>query len=325
MARPLRIEYAEAVYHVTARGNGRRAIVGDDRDRDRWLWLLGRTVGARHWRVFAFALMDNHFHLFCQTPEANLSAGMRDLNGGYAGYFNARHRRSGHLFGGRFKAVLVESQGHWLEVSRYVHLNPVRAGLVARPEQWKWSSCRGYHRAARRLGWVDYATVLEAFGGESSSARRAYRAFVEEGLGRRLDSPLRAAVHGIALGSEAFLETVRRRLRPQAPDRDVPALARMQEGRRPGLERIAAAAAREFGCDRDQWRPGRRCDDLGRAVAAYAARRLGNPPARAIAEALGYRDVSSVSVACRRLERAMEQPRLARRVQTLVRKIATNH
>ena len=172
MARPLRIEYPGAVYHITSRGNERHAIIVDDRDRAKWLDLLAHTVAACRWRMLAFALMDNHFHLFLQTPEANLSAGMRYLNGAYATWFNVRHGRSGHLLQGRFKALLVDSEGYWLEVSRYVHLNPVRAGLVQSPEQWRWSSYPGYHRAARRLAWVDYETVLGEFGGENPRPAR---------------------------------------------------------------------------------------------------------------------------------------------------------
>ncbi len=143
MARPLRIEFPDAVYHVTSRGNERRAIVADDRDREKWQGLLQRTVTTFRWRLFAFALMDNHYHLFVQTREANLSAGMHLLNGSYAGFHNRRHGRAGHLFQARFKAIVVEGEGHWLEVSRYVHLNPVRADLTARPERWQWCSYAG--------------------------------------------------------------------------------------------------------------------------------------------------------------------------------------
>ena len=127
MARPLRIEYSNAIFHVSSRGNARQTIVRDVADRDKWVELLRRSVEEQGWRLFAFALMTNHFHLFLQTPEPNLSKGMQHLNGSFAGYFHARHGTCGHLFQGRFKAIVVESEGHWLELSRYVHLNPVRA------------------------------------------------------------------------------------------------------------------------------------------------------------------------------------------------------
>ncbi len=322
MARPLRIEFADAIYHATARGNARNAIVAGDADREKWLALLAETVQRHHWRVFAFALLDNHFHLFLQTPEPNLSAGMHDLCGTYAGYLNRRHDRSGHVFQGRFKAVLVEGQGHWLEVSRYVHLNPVRAGLVRRPEDWRWSSYRGYHLASRCLPWVDYQPVLEEFGRDGPAARRAYRAFIEEGLGRKLDSPLARAVAGVVLGSEAFVARVRALLASRPDDAEVPPLSRLRAA--PRIEAICRAVAERFGSDATAWRPGRRADDLARAVAAYLARRLTREPLRAIAAALGYRRASSAAAACLRVERALSNPRLRRDVAALARTIAPN-
>src|SRR5271169_1035762 len=148
MARPLRIELAGGLYHVMSRGNERRAIVRDDADRQRRLDGLQRTVATHGWRLHAFALMTNHEHLFLQTAEPNLSAGMHLLNSSYTGYFNLRHRRVGHLFQGRFKAHLVEEEGYFTEISRYIHLNPVRARLVQRPEQWKWSSYAGKNKGS---------------------------------------------------------------------------------------------------------------------------------------------------------------------------------
>src|SRR5512136_660169 len=125
MARPLRIDIPDGVYHVTSRGLERRKIVLDDRDRRKWLELLGEGATRRRWRVFAWALLDNHFHLFLRTPDADLSAGMHDLNSGYVSVFNRRHKRCGPLLQGRFKGILVERAAHDWELSRYVHLNPV--------------------------------------------------------------------------------------------------------------------------------------------------------------------------------------------------------
>ena len=130
MPRPPRVESAETLYHVTVRGVQKSAIVRDDHDRIRWLEYLKAAVNRAGLELYAFTLMDNHFHLFLSTPKANLGEAMQYLNGSYAAYFNARHERKGHLFDNRYHAVLVESQGHYLEVSRYVHLNPVRAKLL---------------------------------------------------------------------------------------------------------------------------------------------------------------------------------------------------
>lgn len=164
MTRPLRIDVEDGLYHVTSRGWERRPIVRDDRDRKRWLDLLERVATRCGWRVFAWALMRNHHHLYLRTPQPNLSAGMHDLNSGYASGFNRRWRRCGSLFQGRFKAVLVEDQSHAVELSRYVHLNPVRASVVERPEEYAWSSYPDYLAMRRAPAWLDWETVLGELG-----------------------------------------------------------------------------------------------------------------------------------------------------------------
>lgn len=300
MARPLRIEYAGALYHVMSRGNERRPIVRDDADRQRRLDWLQRTVETYGWRLHAFALLANHDHLFVETPDANLSAGMHLFNSSYTSYFNRRHRRAGHLFQGRFKAHLIDDQGYYLEVSRYIHLNPVRAKLVARPEQWRWSSYPGYHRAARRLSWVTYGSVLGEFGHPTSKARRAYAQFVRRGVEQPPTSPLVDAIGGLLVGSDPFIARMRHLLDDQLEDPDRPQLQRLRS--RPTLDQIIEAVSDYFGQEEPDWSPGRRIEDASRAVAAYLARRRFGYPATAIARALGYRGHSSVHYAVTRVE-----------------------
>jgi len=213
MARPLRIEFPGAIYHVMSRGNERRAVVRDDKDRQRRLDWLRRTVETYSWQLHAFVLMTNHEHLFVETPEPNLSAGMQYLNGSYTSYFNRRHRRAGHLFQGRFKGHLIEARGYFLEVSRYIHLNPVRAGMVKLPREYRWSSYPGYLRAGRTLGWVRYDRVLREFGSQLPEARRSYGRFVRAGVASPPRSPFAQAVGGLLLGSGEFVERIRRRLK----------------------------------------------------------------------------------------------------------------
>ena len=140
MARPLRIEYDGALYHITSRGNERKAIFRDDEDRKNFLDNLLKVDERFNWICHAYCLMNNHYHLIIETPDGNLSGGMRQLNGIYTQYFNRRHKRAGHIFQGRYKAVLIEKESYLLEVSRYVVLNPVRAKAVETPEDWQWSS-----------------------------------------------------------------------------------------------------------------------------------------------------------------------------------------
>ena len=312
MARPLRIQFPGALYHVMSRGNERKAIVRDDADREKRLDWLRRTVETYGWRLHAFVLLNNHEHLFVETPEANLSAGMQYLNGSYTSYFNRRHRRSGHLLQGRFKGHLIEEEGHFLEVSRYIHLNPVRAKLVGSPEAYRWSSHPGYVRGSRVLSWVTYDRVLGEFGKDAVAARRAYGRFVRAGIEERLGSPFADAFAGLILGSDRFVGRVRERLRDRPAAADLPQLESLRP--RPSLREIVQAVSDEFRCDASQWEPGRRFDDAARAVAAYLGRRHFRYPARDVAAALGYRSHGGVHNAVGRIEGNDRLQRTARQV-----------
>lgn len=317
MARPLRIEFPGALYHVLSRGNERRPIVRDDADRRKRIDWLRRTVETYGWRLHAFVLMTNHDHLFVETPEANLSAGMQYYNGSYTGYFNRRHRRVGHLFQGRFRGHLIEEDGYFLEVSRYIHLNPVRARAVARPEDWPWGSAPGYLRQAQALGWITYGRVLGEFDAPPSLARRRYGRFLRAGLDDPPPSPFRDAAGGLLLGSTTFTDRVRRLLDERPEDLDVPQLGRLRT--RPSLETIVAVVAAHFEVDVARWLPGRRTDHAARAVAAYLARRRFGYPATMVASTLGYRDHAGVGQAIRRIER--ETALLQRTVQHLEKRL----
>ena len=286
-----------------SRGSGRRRIAIDDLDREHRLDWLRRTAEAYGWRLHAFVLLDNHEHLLVETPRANLSASMQFLNGGYTAWFNRRRRRAGALFRGRYKAQLVEGQGHYLELSRYMHLNPCRRGRVERPQQWRWSSYPGYVDQRRQLPWITYESVLGELGrisGGEAGRRRAYRQFVNAGLKGALESPFAAAVHGHVIGSEQFVNKARPWLRPGASPRSLPQ-ATWRRGR-PRLQAIVSATAAVFGV-RPAALTGRpRVDDGSRAVAVYVARVRCGYPSRDVADALGYRSHGGATTALRRYE-----------------------
>jgi REP element-mobilizing transposase RayT len=185
MSRPLRIEYAEAVYHVTSRGNARRSIFKDDQDRGMLLNILGEVNDRYHWFCHAYCLMNNHYHLVIETPDGNLSKGMRQLNGVYTMRFNRRHGSVGHVFQGRYKAIVVQKESHLLEVCRYVVLNPVRAKGVEVPERWRWSSYRATAGIQRAHPCLTVDWVLGQFGTKKRAAEKRYRAFVMDGIGGR--------------------------------------------------------------------------------------------------------------------------------------------
>lgn len=242
MARPLRLEFPGAVYHVTNRGDRRELIFLDDEDRAAFLKLLGREVQQQGWRLFAYCLMDNHYHLLVETPEPNLGRGMRRLNGVYTQTFNRRHGLVGHLFQGRYKAIVVDRDGYLLELCRYVVLNPVRAGMVEAAEQWAWSSYRETVGNMPPPAWLAADDVLGLFHKSVAAARRAYARFVAGGVG--LPSPWEGLAGQMFLGDDAFLERMEALASEQSAE-DVPRAQRSPA--RPGPDDIVREVATAFG------------------------------------------------------------------------------
>src|SRR4051794_7664283 len=180
MSRPLRIEYPGSFWHITQRGNEQRTTFVDDVDRRRMLELLGEAARRFKWIVTAYALMTNHYHLVLELNEVDtLSRGLKWLNGTYAQYFNRRHERVGHLFQGRFKSFLIDKETYFLEVIRYVVLNPVRARMVSRPHEYRWTSCRATAGFCEPPPWLSVREVLAHFAVESGVATGLYRRFLE--------------------------------------------------------------------------------------------------------------------------------------------------
>ena len=261
MARPLRLEFSGAVYHVTSRGNARQDIVVDDRDRSQFLTLLAHVVDRYEWLCHAYCLMDNHYHLLIETPQPNLSLGMRQLNGRYTQAYNRRHERVGHLLQGRFTAILVEKEAHLLALCRYVVLNPVRAKLVSHPRRWAWSSYRATVGEIKAHAWLTIDWILGQFGARVRPAQERYRAFVAEGRGGpRPWEQLRGQIY---LGSEEFVA----RHQPNRVIRDISALA--DTG-------AAAVVARALHCSEAEARPGTGHSEGGSPVRVSARRDCGS-------------------------------------------------
>lgn len=237
MSRPLRIEFPGAVYHITARGNARNDIFINDNDRQAFIATLGWVVERFGWICHAYCLMDNHFHLLIETPQANLSAGMRQLNGVYTQRFNHRHRRVGHLFQGRFKAILVEKDSYLLELCRYIVLNPVRAHRVSSVGQYLWSSYLATLGTAPVPAGLTIDWVLAQFAKTRSVARKHYAAFVAEGIDKA--SPWSALQGQTLLGSDAFIKQITPHLQEKASAHAVPKRQRLIH--RPTLQQIFSA------------------------------------------------------------------------------------
>ena len=210
MSRPLRLELAGGLCHVTSRGDRREDIYRDDADRLAWLAILAETCERYNWRIHAWCQMSNHYHLIVETVEGNLSAGMRQLNGVYTQDTNRRHRLSGHVFQGRFKAILVERDSYLLELSRYVVLNPVRAAMVKHTRQWRWSSYHAMIGNEPPPPWLQTDWLLSQFGRQRSRQIERYVEFVQQGIrGASVWQQLKGQVF---LGGDEFVDAMRKRL-----------------------------------------------------------------------------------------------------------------
>ena len=203
MARPLRIEFPNALYHITSRGDRREAIYRDDEDRRQWLNILSQVCESFNWVINGYCQMTNHYHLLAETIDGNLSRGMRQLNGLYTQKFNNRYKESGHLFQGRYKAIIVQKENYLLELSRYVVLNPVRAKMVALPEDWPWSSYKAMSNLEEAKPWLDVDWTLSQFGTDRTAAIGTFQKFVLQGKG--LADPKAAVKNQLFLGSDSFV------------------------------------------------------------------------------------------------------------------------
>jgi putative transposase len=235
MARPLRIEYPGAVYHVTSRGNARADIFADSADRQTFLLLLESVLNRFNWICHAYCLMDNHYHLLIETSDGNLSIGMRHLNGVYTQSFNRRHKRVGHVFQGRFKAVIVEKESHLLELCRYVVLNPVRAKIVSTPQKWPWSSYRATAGNTKKEPYLTTDWILNQFSNAKTEARTKYRQFVTDGISEK-EAPWEKLKGQVILGSDMFIERLREFLGGKEQFTEIPRLQRTVG--RPSLEAL---------------------------------------------------------------------------------------
>lgn len=226
MARPLRIEFAGALYHVTSRGDGQDDIYLDDNDREIYLEVLAEVKERFKWTIHAYCLMSNHYHLLIETPNSNLAKGMRHLNGVYTQRFNRQHKRVGHVFQGRYKAILVQKENYLLELSRYIVLNPVRARMVRSAKDWAWSSYRATSGLTDAYLWLTTDWILASFSRRKREAMQQYRVFVTQG--RNQPKPWEELKNQIYLGDEQFIEEMQSKILPDKDLSEIPSLQKQQ-------------------------------------------------------------------------------------------------
>jgi putative transposase len=220
MARPLRIEFPGALYHLTSRGNARQTIFFDEEDFTDFLTVLGQVAKRYHLLLHSYCLMPNHYHLLIETPEGNLARGMRQLNGTYTQHANQRHQRVGHLFQGRYRSILIDKANYLLELSRYIALNPVRANLVEDPKDWPWSAYPQLIGFNRRIPCLSSDWILAQFAPERKAAIKAYQAFVLSGMDAA--SPLKRVKGQLFLGPEHFMDQIKHLIGEQKRFSEIP-------------------------------------------------------------------------------------------------------
>ena len=295
MARQLRIEFPGAFYHVTSRGNEQKDVFKSQKDREKFLDYL-ETASARYGAVIhAYCLMSNHYHLFIETPGGNLSQIMRHINGAYTTYFNVKRKRAGHLFQGRYKAILVEADAYAAELTRYIHLDPVRAGMAVRPEAYLWSSYRTYIGQTTTPEWLSTGFILDPFSPNRAQAQIKYRQFVEDLLQTDYESPLTGTVAATLLGSAAFVAGITtRHLGERRADPHLPALKKLVGG--PSLDGIIAEVERVVGHD----------EDLARKLSLHFCHRYSGAKLREIGVRFQMSDAAVCQVSRRIMLRAKE-------------------
>jgi putative transposase len=273
MARPLRIEFPGAFYHVMNRGNTGMDIFKSWRDREKFLEYVGKAVKRYEIKVHTYCLMSTHYHLLIETPHANLSQAIKWINVSYAVYFNRKRRRSGHLFQGRFKAVLVDADEYLKHLSRYIHLNPVRAGMVAHCKDHQWSSYPVFGGYVKSPEWLETDWLLSLFGKNRGVANKRYREFVEPFQNEKIKNPSDDIVSGAILGGVDFVNWVKKTFLSKDFDtKEIPQLKSLKPG--PTPDDLIQVVSDELGCEREIiLRKGKK-RNLARDLAIYLCREM---------------------------------------------------
>jgi putative transposase len=316
MSRPLRIEYPDAWYHVMNRGRRGEDIFSAGGDYELFVHLLREAAQAWNVRVAAFCLMTNHYHLLMQTPEANLSRCMRHVDGVYTQRYNRAHRCDGSLFRGRYRAILVEADLYLLPVLKYIHRNPLRAGVVKNLEAYEWSSHRGYLSRGRRWNWLSKEFILGMFQKERGSGLEAYRRFIGEEDGADILRVFEGKKWPTILGGAGFVREIKERFFTRLQHREVPESRVLA----PAAEDILKVVCEAYGVGKDKvLRPRRGEFNEARNVAIYLTRELRHATLDDICGPFGMGRYSSASSAVGRVKVQLARDRrLEKRVQKII-------
>ena len=295
MARPLRVEYAGAFYHVINRGNAGEDLFKSRADRETFLEYTEKAVNRFAIKIHTYCLMTNHYHVLVETPHPNLSKAIQWINVSYATYFNRKHQRVGHLFQGRFKSILVEADEYLEQLSRYIHLNPVRAKMVESPGEFRWSSYPAFIGKVRAPAWLETEWLLSQFGKTEAEAVENYKDFVEKPDIETLDNPAKGLIGGFILGTPDFVNWVKKNLFSRPDDKEIPQLRQLKPT--VTVETIVEAVCQEFNCSRELIMKRGRKNNMARDLAIYLSKAMTGETGGKLGEYFG--DISGAGITVR--------------------------
>lgn len=321
MARPLRIEYPGAFYHVINRGNNQEKIFKNNRDKEKFLEYLEKANERFSIIIHTYCLMSNHFHLLVETPEPNLSVAMQWINVSYATYFNRKRGRHGHLFQGRFKAILIDADKYLKHLSRYIHLNPVRAKIVINPAEYNWSSYPAFIGKQTKPHFLETDWLLSIFGKNRKESKRNYKDFVEGADIKTLENPNRQAIQGFILGESDFVNWVKEAfLSGRQDEKEIPQLMKLKP--KIPLKTVVNSVCEEFYCTEEQIITKGRKKNKAREVAIYLARDMSGMSCKDLGNNFGGVSGALITIMYNRIAaEAAQNRRFKRRIEKVKKRI----
>ena len=316
MSRPLRIEFPDAWYHVMNRGRRAEKIFIDSTDYQVFVELLKETAETWNVKVAAYCLISNHYHILLKTPEANISRSMRHLNGMYTQRFNRRHRIDGPLFRGRYKSIVVGADPYLLQLVRYIHKNPVKAGLVEKPGQYAWSSHKGYLSVAGKWDWLYKDFILSLLSPKKQDWLKLYKAFMSKEDAQSVDRIVAGKKWPAMIGTDEFIDWVKGKYYSGRRDEDVPEARQLI----PEQAKIIGAVCRYYGIDGSElYKSQRGIFNEPKNVCIYLMRRLRRDRLKQIGEQFQMEKYSSVSSVIERMKKELNKDR---KLKTRMREIS---
>ena len=321
MTRPLRVEYPDAYYHVINRGNNQEKIFKNDRDKEKFLQYLEKAAERFSIIFHSYCLMDNHYHLLVQTPEANLSHAMQWINVSYATYFNRKRDRHGHLFQGRFKAILIDADEYLKHLSRYIHLNPVRAKMVSSPAEYLWSSYGAFIGQQNTPQFLETNWLLTNFAKNKKQARRSYQDFVEKVDAKSLENPGDQVSEGFLLGDGNFIKWVKETfLSGRNDEKEIPQLKKLKP--RVAIEDVVRVVSEQFKCSENHIIAKGRKNNKAREVAIYLTRDMSGVSCKDLGLYFGGVSGALITIMHKRIaEESARSRRFKRRIDTIRKQI----